>query len=48
MAASHRVTFGFQAANVGGALDYGAGNRQLPWVLKAGAAAELGFQKRTA
>ena len=43
VAASHRVTFGFQAANVGGALDYGAGNRQLPWVLKAGAAAELGL-----
>ena len=45
VAASHRVTFGFQAANVGGALDYGAGNRQLPWVLKAGAAAELGFSE---
>ena len=41
----HRVTFGFQAANVGGALDYGAGNRQLPWVLKAGAAAELGLSE---
>ena len=27
VAASHRVTFGFQAANVGGALDYGAGGR---------------------
>jgi hypothetical protein len=45
VAASHRVTFGFQAANVGGALDYGAGNRQLPWVLKAGAAAELGLSE---
>ena len=45
VAASHRVTFGFQAANVGGALDYGAGNRQLPWVLKAGAATELGLSE---
>ena len=39
----YALSFGFQAANFGNAIDYGAGKRQQPWSLKLGTAADLDF-----
>ena len=38
---SHVLTFGFQAANFGGDIDYGGGRHSLPWQLKAGSAVDF-------
>lgn len=35
------LTFGFQAANFGGDIDYGGGKHSLPWQLKAGTAVDF-------
>lgn len=40
---SYALSFGFQAANFGNAIDYGAGKRQQPWSLKLGTATDLDF-----
>ncbi len=40
---SYALSFGFQAANFGNAIDYGAGKRHQPWSLKLGTAADLDF-----